>query len=79
MNLNYNPCKIKFSSSSSLSLSGQNIGGFSGKRGGGGGGSSQENGPLTVKGQDRKSKRSRQRNKREYRNRESNDSPAVPD
>ena len=35
------------------------------KVGGGGGGSSQENGPLADKGQDRESKKTWRRNKRE--------------
>ena len=40
---------------------------------------SQENGPLAEKMTDRKSKRTRQKNKRANKKRESNDSPEIPD
>ena len=40
---------------------------------------SQKNGPLAEKGQDRKSKRTRQKKQRGDRKGESNDSPEIPD
>ena len=40
---------------------------------------SQEDGPLAGKGLDRKSKRTRQKNKRGDRRGDSNDSPGIPD
>ena len=40
---------------------------------------SQENGPLIEKWQDKKSKRTRQKNERGDRKEESNDSPEIPD
>ena len=42
-------------------------------------GKSQENGPLAEKWQDRKSKRTRQKNKTGDRKEESSDSPEIPD
>ena len=42
-------------------------------------GKSQKNGPLAQKWQDRKSKRTRQKNKRRDRKGELNDSPKIPD